>query len=223
MSFEITNYWMVDDFIIFFLCCSFFDTILLYLTGPKARWFKLHACYNMFIVGSTISDIYDIIIEPSDGLTYKDTSVGSAVLTLHLYHCLFFNLKRIDYYHHIISVFFPILLIPNIKYKFTSLYYFNMCGLPGGIDYFCLIFVKQKKMKKNTQKYISSLTNAYIRIPLGIVACCFNYKAVLMETDIVIILSLIMMGIIIYNNVIVFGKLAIENYVENTYLSIKQD
>jgi hypothetical protein len=222
MSIEIKNY-LIPDIIIYFVCCSFFDTMLLYSTGPKARWFKLHACYNMFIVGSTISDIYDIILEPNDGFNYRgDYSVGTAVAVLHLYHCLFFNLKPIDYYHHGLSVFFPILLVPNIKYKFTSLYYFNMCGLPGGIEYFCLIFVKQKKLKKKTQKYISSLTNAYIRMPLGIICCCFNYKAVLIETDIIIIMSLITMGLIIYTNVIGFGKLAIENYVENKYLAIKQ-
>jgi len=223
MDYELTNYDILYLISIFFIWCYFFDTLLIFLTGNNARWFKLHACYNMFIVGYTIGDVYDIIINPQSGFNYKNQTIGLAVLILHVYHCIFFDLKPIDYYHHGISVFFPILLIPNIQYKFTSLYYFNMCGLPGGIDYFGLVFVKYNKIKKITQKKISSLTNAYIRIPLGIVCCCYNYQAFLMVNDNIVLKSLMVMGIVIYTNVIGFGKLAIENYVENKYLTLKQD
>jgi len=216
------NYLIIRSLMLYFTVCYIIDNILIISTGVKARWFKLHACYNTFIVGSTINDVCDILIDPNQGFNEQIQINGLAVLILHIYHCIFFDLKPIDYYHHGISVFLPIILVPNIKYKFASLYYFNLCGLPGGIDYFGLVFVKYNKMKKSTQKYYSSLTNAYIRIPLGIVACCFNYIAMANVTDREVYYSLLIMGLIIYTNVVYFGKLSIENYVENKYLTLKQ-
>lgn len=218
------NYDLITkSLMLYFIICYMIDNILIISTGVKARWFKLHACYNTFIVGSTINDVYDILIDPNQGFNSQIQVNGLAVLTLHIYHSIFFQLKPIDYYHHGISVFLPIMLVPNINYKFANLYYFNLCGLPGGIDYFALVFVKYNKISKTTQKYYSALTNTYIRIPLGIVACCFNYIAMLNETDTKIYYSLFIMGFIIYTNVLYFGKLSIENYAENKYLTIKQD
>tara|TARA_B110000008_G_scaffold279648_1_gene327702 strand:+ start:4501 stop:5175 length:675 start_codon:yes stop_codon:yes gene_type:complete len=219
---EFDYYLIIKFLILYFIVCYSIDNILIISTGIKARWFKLHACYNMVIVGSTINDVYDILIDPSQGFNHQIQIHGSAVFILHLYHCIFFKLKPIDYYHHGISVFLPIMLIPSIPYKFVNLYYFNLCGLPGGIDYFALVLVKYNKMTKTTQKYYSSLTNAYIRIPLGIIACCFNYIAMLNQNNIKPYYSLLIMGFIIYSNVIYFGKLSIENYAENKQLTLKQ-
>ena len=208
---------------VYFVICSIIDNMIIYFSSYNGRWFKLHACYNFFIVGLTFDDIYSIILNPSTGFEYKNIEIALAVFTLHFYHCIFFKLKPIDYYHHGLSVFFPIVLVPNICYRFTSLYYFNLCGLPGGIDYLNLVFVKEGYMKKITQKKYASFLNAYIRIPLGIVCCCYNYIGMKNTIDTKIYTSLAIMSFIIYINVVYFGKLAIENHSETKYLKLKQD
>jgi len=207
----------------YFIICSLVDNFLVFFSGHNARWFKLHACYNFFIVGLTFDDIYSIILNPSTGFEYKDMRIAFAVFILHFYHCIFFKLKPIDYYHHGLSVFFPAVIVPNICYRFTSIYYFNLCGLPGGIDYLNLVFVKEGYMTKITQKQYSSNLNAYIRIPLGIICCCYNYIGMKNTIDTKIYNSLAIMSFIIYINVVYFGKLAIENHSESKMLQIKQD
>ncbi len=211
---EITN-WLIISLII----CGFIDLSLIMLSGWKARWFKLHACINSLIVGLTVDNIYMMICDPQCGFEPKMNNIdGIFTVSLHLYHCLFFKLKGIDYYHHGLSVFVPILLVPNIKYKFNSLYYFTLSGLPGGLDYFALSLVKYDYISKLKEKQISSLLNTYIRMPLGNIAAFYTYTAAVNETDINKLISLGTMAFIIYFNVSYFGKLAIENYGENKKL-----
>ncbi len=207
-----------EMFLIALLLCFFIDMILLLTTGKNARWFKLHACVNSLIVGLTIDNIYMMIKNPQCGFDEKTSHIdGIFTVVLHVYHCLFFKLKTIDYYHHGFSVFIPILLVPNINYRFNSLYYFTLSGLPGGLDYLALTMVKYDYMDKITEKKVSSLLNSYIRMPLGTIASFYTYTAAVNEKDNIIFSSLSVMCFLIYYNVSYFGKLAIENYGENKH------
>ena len=134
-----------------------------------------------------------------------------------------FKLKPIDYWHHSISVFFPIILIPNIpKCRYNCVYYFIGTGLPGGLEYFSLVFNKYDYITRYQQKKISAYLNSYIRMPGGILACSYIY---LNSFNINLIRErycMYMLTFIIYCNVIYFGKMSIENYGENMYLKDKE-
>ncbi len=211
MNNALSFHWL---FIALFIC-GCFDAILVITTGKDARWFKLHACINSFIVGLTCENVYLMLKDPQSGFDPKYSHIdGIFTVALHIYHCLFFKLKSIDYYHHGISVFVPILFIPNINYRFNSLYYFTLSGLPGGLDYLALTFVKLGNVNKLTEKKFSALMNSYIRMPLGTIASFYTYTAAVNENDIQKKISLSVMCFLIYANVSYFGKLAIENYGE---------
>ena len=181
--------------------------------------FKLHGCVNTIIVGLTLDNVYDMICDPQSGFDEKLNNIdGIFTIALHLYHCLFFKLKNMDYYHHGFSVFVPALLIPNINYRFNSLYYFTLSGLPGGLDYFALTLVKYNCLSKLNEKYFASLINAYVRMPLGSIAAFYTYTAAVNEANYIKMISLGSMTFILYYNVSFFGKLAIENYGESKKL-----
>jgi hypothetical protein len=205
-----------------FLICLFFDCLLYLSSGNQARWFKLHAIINTTIVGLTLDNVSMIFYNPQSGFDEKTFNFdGILTLSLHLYHCVFFKLRPIDYYHHGISVFVPIVLIPHINYRFNSLYYFTLSGFPGGINYYLLTCVKYKLIDKHTEKYFSACINSYIRMPLGCVATFYTYTAAINETDLQKQFSLGLMAFLIYANVCYFGKLSIENYGAN--MLIKND
>jgi hypothetical protein len=201
-----------------FAICFFIDIILYAQTGPTARWFKLHTCVNSLIVGLTCQNVYTMILNPQSGFDIKNTHTdGIFTVVLHLYHCMFFELKTIDYYHHGLSVFIPVLLVPNINYRFTSLYYFTLSGLPGGVDYFALTLVKYDYISKLTEKQVSSILNAYIRMPLGTIASFYTYTVATNESNYNKCISLYIMTFLIFANVSYFGKLSIENYGKSKY------
>ena len=215
MNLVLSFHWL---FIALFVC-GCFDFILSITTGKKARWFKLHACMNSFIVGLTYENVYMMIKDPQSGFDENLSNIdGIFTVALHVYHCLFFELKPIDYYHHGISVFVPVLFMPNINYKFNSLYYFTLSGLPGGLDYLALTFVKFGNLNKTTEKKFSALMNSYIRMPLGTIASFYTYTAAVNETNLQKKVSLSVMCFLIYANVSYFGKLAIENFGEKKYI-----
>ena len=198
------------------------DSILIYLYGRKTRWFNLHACYNCVIVGLSCDYVYEIILNPSDGFLIDSTvySVFIYGFMLHIYHCIYFKLKMIDYIHHISSVFFPMMLMPNvIPHKFISLYVFIGSGLPGGLEYFTLVFYKNGLIDKLTQKKWACNFNVYLRIPGGVFACTYGLLSI-KSTDIfeVQISSFILLTII-YLNVTIFDKMALKSYGEQIILN----
>ena len=206
------------------LTCFIIDYSLILTTGTKVRWFKLHGCYNMVMVGLTIDNILKMIQNPYSGFDIINTDMAAIfALMIHIYHCIMFKLKPIDYWHHSISVFFPIILIPNIpKCRYNCVYYFIGTGLPGGLEYFSLVFNKYHYITRYQQKKISAYLNSYIRMPGGILACAYIYlnsfNIDLMHQR----YCMYMLTFIIYSNVTYFGKMSIENYGENMYLKDKE-
>ena len=213
---------LLDMMFFTLIICGVFDLFLFLLTGNKARWFKLHTCINSLIVGLTIDNVYMIICDPQCGFDEKTNNIdGVFTVALHIYHCLFFKLKTIDYYHHGISVFLPIIIMPSINYRFNSLYYFTLSGFPGGLDYMALTLVKYNKINKLTEKKFSSFINAYVRMPLGTISTFYTYTAAINEQNNIKFIHLNMMAFLVFMNVSFFGKLAIENYGESKHLLLR--
>ena len=203
----------INTFIYIFLI----DNVLTYLFSDIARWFQLHFVINMISVYLTYQNVTKMIMYPLSSFdNYDNNVVISYTGILHVYHNIFFKMKIIDYYHHILSVYIPFLIIYNINRRITSLYFFIFCGLPGGIEYLMLSLVKHNKIESLTQKHYSSLLNTYLRIPGGIIASFLSYTIANEDVNINISekYSLYIISVILFFNCTVFGKMAIENYVQ---------
>lgn len=151
------------------------DLFLLFLFGFKTRWFQLHALINFYICYLVYDDLLFILNDPLTSINqYGSRKPGYYAISLHIYHIIAFKkLTKMDYIHHILSVFIG--GIPShIFYdsKLLNFGYFFGCGLPGGITYILLILVKNNKINKLTEKKITSYLNQYIRSP-GILAFAF--------------------------------------------------
>jgi len=139
--------------------------------NPKCRYFALHLIANSIaavaalpdlVRGLTTDPLY-VFSGPSDTMV-----ANSAVCAIHLYHCVVFKLRWDDLFHHLVFVFLlcglaiPFKQISGVANNFGL---FFLSGLPGGIDYFMLVCVCQRLMKKATQKHYYALLNVYIRGP----------------------------------------------------------
>lgn len=213
---------MFYKFLIYNTCSLMFiytsDYILCRIYNDKARWFQLHFFINMIISYYTIGDTLSIIQNPCH-TQYSVTNYegGALSLSLHVYHTLFFNLSSTDIYHHITSVLFAIPI--NIIYdkRTNSMFYFFLTGIPGGLDYLCLTLVKNNKMNYITQKNFSSKQNTFIRMPGGIICCYLIFYSMRFLHGYAEHISAIMLLIIIFLNVTIFGKMSIENYAVRKY------
>ncbi len=194
------------------------DKILCYLYNDKARWFQLHFFINMIISYFTFYDTLSILSYP-DNVNYPVTNYegGSLSLSLHIYHTICFKLTRIDMYHHVGSVLFAIPI--NIIYnkRTNSMFYFFLTGIPGGLDYLCLTLVKNNKMNYITQKNFSSIQNTFVRMPGGIICCYLIFYSMRYLHTYSEMICAILLICLIFLNVTIFGKMAIENYAIRKY------
>jgi len=143
--------------------------LVLYLTRfNKSRWFKLHLIVNLIVVIYTFNDFKNVLINPMKRYSgYKSSLIPPNItFALHLYHVLLFrNLQVVDWIHHCVmmSVLMFAFYCPHSSITNTILFVTN--GLPGGIDYFLLILVKDKKIQQLTEKKINSKLNVWLRGP----------------------------------------------------------
>ncbi len=202
------------------------DNLLIYIFGNKARWFQLHALINLIIVILVIDDSIKLIKAPIKN--YKEYNINdnsnniniSIVVSLHLYHILFFNnLKFLDYCHHIIFVFFGVLpCYYFINSNILKLSFLAGCGLPGLIEYSLLSLVKNDKLDKLIQKKILMYVYCYFRSPLSLLSCIINY---FIYTENLIksnIYFYIYLNVLIFINSTYYNKLTIQNYYETKLL-----
>lgn len=153
--------------------------VALYLSGRnKSRWFKLHVLANLCTVIFSYSDFVTVISDPLKNYSGTGGSLipTNMTLALHLYHAFAFNnLKMVDWAHHIImmTILTFILWCPHTQITNSVIFVTN--GLPGGIDYFLLILVKDGIINRVTEKRINSKLNIWIRGPLILIAAYVVY------------------------------------------------
>lgn len=177
--------------------------------GKPGDWFEAHAVANaitvIFCLPSMLLWLQDpiaIVLEneyaPPPVLGTNWTSIGTlfhpnnqwAILTIdaiHTYHCLAFDLSGQDIFHHFLFV--PIIGIFGAFYiglgPIRNVVCFFISGLPGGIDYVCLVLVKRGKLSKFFQKRLSSKINLLIRGPgIGVLLPATCYLGILYSKDV---------------------------------------
>ena len=149
------------------------------LFAPKqARWFAIHAFANAFVVLTSVTSAYTVVVDPvhaMDSRVYNDHSLfGNAspwpilvVNAVHVYHMLAFSkLTSSDYFHHL--MFIPTVGFFGQYYEWGAIRNF-LClfisGLPGGVDYCMLVLVKHGYVKVITQKRVCASLNTWVRAP----------------------------------------------------------
>ena len=137
----------------------------------KPRWYIIHATINAFITVWTFPYVITMLSVPFPEFDGASIMPCLIVMSLHMFHCLCFNLNKYDVIHHVVML--TILIIPIIHSTnhqfvgFSNYALFFLCGLPGGIDYYMMYLVELGHMDKLTEKLYNSQLNTWIR-PLGI-------------------------------------------------------
>ena len=185
--------------------------------NTKEQWFQLHAFINACIVYFSYNDVYDCLMNPSVSIQpCSNLFAGSFALMLHGYHSYAYQMTYIDKLHHGISVFLATPLCLLYQTRGISMYYFFGTGLPGGIDYFLLSLVKQKKLDSIKEKKINSYLNTFIRIPGLVLASYLIWKDAIQHPSKIIHYSNRLLALLVFLNGTIFGKMAIENYKERS-------
>ena len=133
------------------------------------RWFFLHAAANAFVVVWGIKDCITTVDNPSDAMAqhHQCSSIpGGFVAAIHTYHVLRFKLGPGDIFHHVAFAGVGCFSNHLVNYgPLANLYFFFVCGLPGGIDYFLLGLVKCGRLAAMEEKRLNSTINLWVRAP----------------------------------------------------------
>jgi hypothetical protein len=123
----------------------------------------------MYLVYITIPDVIFTYTNFLEFNTYP-VNYNSVILTfaLHFYHIAIYykKLRFDDWLHHILMIFvaLPLGLLTNAGSLLGHSLFF-LTGLPGGIDYFFLLLVKNKIIHPITEKKINNYINLWLRAP----------------------------------------------------------
>jgi len=159
----------VQASIVALVCIAVLD--LLFARHLAARYFALHVAANAVIATFCAKDLYFLATNPMDALRTDKTSMVplGVVYSIHLYHMIGpgFRLYFVDWLHHILMVCLgcPAMMAGGMVGPLMNFNFFFICGVPGGIDYFLLVLVKQRMIKPLTEKRINRLLNLWCRSP----------------------------------------------------------
>lgn len=168
----------LDHMFIAFACigfCGLFDTLVAARFGD-ARYFVLHVAVNVVTVYHTWGDFvhfftsaspYDLNSCAVAGTHCANKLALDLTVGIHLWHSLAYALKPIDWVHHLpahivgaCGIIFPFGPVLNATCVL-------LMGVPGGLDYLLLVFVKLKMLPSLTEKTINQKLNVWMRCPLS--------------------------------------------------------
>lgn len=189
------------------------------LLHPKARYFALHACGNAVATVASFPDVRKTMLDPLNGMNGPSHTMvaNSVIVAVHLYHCLAFELRAEDIFHH--AVFTSVLCGLAIPFKHVggaanNFGCFFLSGLPGGLDYVMLVLVKQGVMDALTEKRVNATINAWCRMPSMIIYGFVMYQAWLYGRydEGMGLLCPFIAGALHVHNGVYYGQQAIGNY-----------
>jgi hypothetical protein len=122
----------------------------------------LHLIGNLLIAGLTAQNALLGFVDPMNAMNPIDENLPFFVMiSMHLYHLMFYETSSDDRFHHIVFVFGlgAMGLVWNWG-RIAHTLMFLMCGLPGSIDYFLLLWYPEQEVVLNRN------ITLYIRSPL---------------------------------------------------------
>lgn len=188
------------------------------------RWFRIHAFGNFLACITAVPSLLSVLRDPYNSMNtehnYDRSLFGNASIwpltiinVLHIYHMTFPNLSDAEKFHHLL--FIPTLGLTGQVCEYGALsnwQAFFISGLPGGIDYLILSFVKQGKFSKVTQKRICANLNVWVRCPGILVSTIYGYQAFVTGNYSCPSAALIIQLILPPYNALIYCKEAVANY-----------
>ena len=188
----------------------------------KNPYYLIHFIVNLLIVFMTYPAVLLLYTDFHNSYQYK-INIHSIWLcmSLHVYHMIHYRrtLGFQDYLHHIPTIVvlgYPT-LVGNYDNAVVGHIVFYLSGLPGGIDYIMLFFVRNKMMNVITEKFVNKYLNLYIRCPGAIISFIFliiYYQKLELES----FYSVGLISIYIYLNGIYYMERVTTNYLYNKIL-----
>ena len=203
------------DFTSIFLQIYMADKLLKIIFGSKARWFQLHAVFNIITSYNVLNSVFNIIKNPETGYELcKDNYNSLIIICLHLYHLLVFkNLKFYDYFHHILFVCLGVCVdMKYVKYNQKNLAYVVASGIPGIIEYTTLSLYKNDKITLKNQKAINSYIYNFLRYPFCVFAVGMNYNGYINGYIKDNFYPTIYVNFLLFLNGAIFNYLTLESY-----------
>lgn len=155
----------------FFFMNLIIDNMLRFCKVPsKIRWFAIHAIQNICTMVFIFDELMTAFQYPMD-IYFIETNFHAyaIVLSLHLYHAIFFSLNAADIFHHVVFTFLGVMYaLYTQPYIVSSIPLLSLHGLPGAIDYLLLIMVHYDKVSQKKHKYINLLLNTWFRAPYSL-------------------------------------------------------
>ncbi len=157
-----------------------------HLIHPKGRYFALHAVTNAVVAYYAFPDVVKVATEDPAIVFFgrmRTMIPTSAVVGLHLYHCLAFQLTAADIFHHLYFAFALCLMaIPckGIQGSSANFGAFFLSGLPSLPDYIALVLNYHGYVTRAQEKQLYTFLNLYVRAPGTVIylivafTCWFN-------------------------------------------------
>lgn len=199
------------------------DGVLWLTKKNRSRWFKLHVLTNAVTCITSYPDFINTFRDPlMNPHALKSSLVPpNMTLALHLYHMVMFsNLTVVDWVHHIVMMTILSLTFICPNPAMTNYAIFIVNGLPGGIDYFLLILVKEGIIDRLLEKRINSKLNIWLRGPgilIGAYIIFIQWCYQIITYD-VRLLSIVILGL--YWNAQYFTERVVYNWGHHSDTSI---
>ena len=206
-----TLYTSFSCFFLFYII----DTYLLKkFNNANERWYLIHGLTNTIVSCFSYKDMITTFVNPLSTKTDISLLPTNMILSLHLYHMVFFKLSFIDWLHHIlmIGIVVPIGIINYNTGSIINYCCFFLSGFPGAIDYYMLFLVKKNVLSKITEKKINSYINLWIRGPFLVIGSYIIFLNIYFDNF--PLKSLIVCGLM-YWNAQYFTKRIVGNYHMN--------
>eukprot|EP01001_Neometanema_parovale_P008222 NODE_4500_length_1055_cov_101.952790_g4298_i0.p1 GENE.NODE_4500_length_1055_cov_101.952790_g4298_i0~~NODE_4500_length_1055_cov_101.952790_g4298_i0.p1 ORF type:complete len:284 (-),score=40.18 NODE_4500_length_1055_cov_101.952790_g4298_i0:202-996(-) len=162
-------WWVAGSFVFFFIVDALLKLAGWFSKDHNGRYLTLHVLCNGFVTLVHFDDIIRCYLDFKEGFDSVDVDCRGTcvVLSLHLYHMVFFQpLPLIDWIHHLVMiiVMLPLayLMQPGPMLGHGA---FFASGLPGGLDYLMLVMVKKKWMDSLTEKRYNAKIMVWLRCP----------------------------------------------------------
>eukprot|EP01065_Artemidia_motanka_P043373 TRINITY_DN6002_c0_g1_i1.p2 TRINITY_DN6002_c0_g1~~TRINITY_DN6002_c0_g1_i1.p2 ORF type:complete len:327 (+),score=131.20 TRINITY_DN6002_c0_g1_i1:105-1085(+) len=142
-----------------------------YLRRTLSPYYIAHTVVNGAICVFAFNDLWWVMTDPAEALRAQVAFGGTLPLelcaALHFYHVFAYtDLRFVDYLHHVLMVFICMPIFYAAEYGPLQNYsMFFISGLPGGVDYAMLAFVRSGKLRKITEKKWNTSLNVWLRSP----------------------------------------------------------
>jgi hypothetical protein len=149
-------------------------------------WYMIHSVMNVATMLVSKDEILTGLQNPYEIYNIESNMAGyMIILSLHMYHCIFFKMSYKDTLHHLVYAFFTTCYcIYYNPYISNDIAFVAIHGLPGAIDYATASLVRLGYYENVQQQKNSMLINMFFRCPFLVCLSAHALSVVLHEDHI---------------------------------------